>query len=128
MYVSESSSDFADHQAFRYCQGDGIIYLKGNSDKLANMDIDCDGVKNSLCPAEGTDTQYQTSFKDTVNLYGIPDLDASIHNYVVFGNAGNKAGYTTFDPKAHGVQPLSLMAVVCNNQLVSLKDCCMYAR
>jgi hypothetical protein len=54
--------------------------------------------------------------------YGISDLDASIHNYVVFGNADDYHDtpvYNTFRPQDHGVQPLSLTAVVCDDQLVS---------
>lgn len=86
------------------------------------MDIDCDGAKNPLCPVRaGSDTQLWTSFRDSVRSYGISDLDASIHNYVVLGNADDDhtPGYTTFRPQDYGVQPLSLMAVVCNSQLVS---------
>jgi hypothetical protein len=97
------------------------------------MDIDCDGTPNSLCQCDGNcDTQDETSFKGTpaMNSYGIEDLDASIHNYVVFGNAddaGHTPGYVTFDPTRYGVQPLSLMAVVCNNQLVRAipSDACL---
>ena len=70
------------------------------------MDIDSDGAKNSLCRIEpGSDTRSVTSFQGTVKKFGISELDASIHDYVVFGNAddGNTPGYTTFDPKAQGV-------------------------
>lgn len=79
------------------------------------MDIDCDGANNSggACSNDPSG-QSQTSFKSTVKHYGIKDLDAHIHPYVVFGNDG-------FDPEDHGVKPLSVVAVVCNNQVVS--DC-----
>lgn len=88
------------------------------------MDIDCDGRQGG--PADdgrcgkSQDTQSITSFADTVRGYnkGISDLDAKIHPYVVFGNSGSKSGWKTFDPKAHGIQPLSVMAVVCGNKLV----------
>jgi len=88
------------------------------------MDIDCDGVQGSpaddgRCGNSG-DTQSITSFADTVRDYGvgIDDLDANAHPYVVFGNAGEKAGYTTFDPKEYGIEPLSVIAVVCGDKLV----------
>lgn len=78
------------------------------------MDIDCDGA-NSHGGNCGYDEsiQDQTSFKDLVSSqYGIPDLDANIHPYVVFGN-------TDYDPQRDGMWPLSVMVVVCGNQLVS---------
>ena len=78
------------------------------------MDIDCDGA-NSHGGNCGYDEsiQDQTSFKDIVSSqYGIPDLDANIHPYVVFGN-------TDYDPQRDGMWPLSVMVVVCGDQLVS---------
>ena len=81
------------------------------------MDVDCDGHQssNSLCDMSG-DTQGEKAFKDEVKKYGIPDLDSSIHSFVVFGNEnpGNKAGFAALDPTEYGIQHLSLMAVVCN--------------
>lgn len=78
------------------------------------MDIDCDGLndKGGDCGADETG-QGQTAFKDQLSQYGIEDLDANLHPYVVFGN-------TDFDPQEYGMEPLSVMAVVCNNQVVSL--------
>ncbi|KAI3335184.1 chitosanase [Ustulina deusta] len=114
---------------FTYC-GDrlashGIIYQQGTGGALADMDVDCDGVQGSpaddgRCGNSG-DTQSVTSFADTVRGYGRPgvdDLDANIHPYVVFGNVGAKPGYVNFDPAAHGVRPLSVVAVVCGDQLI----------
>ncbi|CAJ2514222.1 Uu.00g023410.m01.CDS01 [Anthostomella pinea] len=49
---------------------------------------------------------------------GIKDLDANIHPYVVFGNVGGKDGFTGFDPAEHGIEPLSVMAVVCGDKLI----------
>jgi hypothetical protein len=88
------------------------------------MDIDCDGAQGG--PADdgrcgnSQDTQSITSFADTVKAYnkGIQDLNANVHPYVVFGNSGTKSGYKNFNPQNYGVQPLSLMAVVCGNKLV----------
>lgn len=88
------------------------------------MDIDCDGTQGSSaddgrCGNSG-DTQSVTSFADTVKGYGsgVKDLDANIHPYVVFGNVGSKKGYKTFDPQEHGIEPLSVMTVVCGDKLV----------
>ena len=36
----------------------------------------------------------------------------------MFGNVGTKPGWKTFDPQAHGIEPLSIMAVVCDGKLI----------
>ncbi|KAH0436013.1 fungal chitosanase [Colletotrichum camelliae] len=108
---------------FGYC-GDylekyNIIYIQGKSGQLTNMDIDCDGAQSSgdgRC-ASSTDTQSQTSFKSRLSSWGYGDLNSYIHPYVVFGNEGSKPNWPNFDPKEHGIEPLSVMAIVCNNQL-----------
>lgn len=89
------------------------------------MDIDCDGIQNGAgndgrC-GSSSDTQSDTSFEDTVASYGqgINNLNAFVHPYVVFGNVGTKSGYVNFHPQDKGVQPLSLMAVVCGDKMVS---------
>lgn len=76
------------------------------------MDVDCDGLndKGGDCGTDETG-KGETAFKDQLNQYGIEDLDANLHPYVVFGN-------TNFDPQEYGMEPLSVMAVVCNNQVV----------
>ncbi|KAK0382645.1 hypothetical protein NLU13_8614 [Sarocladium strictum] len=99
----------------QYC-GDipGAIFLKGNGN-YDNMDIDCDGANNQAGACANDPTgQGETAFKDTVSGYGISDLDANLHPYVVFGNEGDTP---SFDPQQQGMQPLSVMAVVCNGQL-----------
>ncbi|KAG8417976.1 hypothetical protein J3458_005424 [Metarhizium acridum] len=113
---------------FDYC-GDhisdySVIYLQGKNGQLANMDIDCDGIQHGpaddgRCGSSG-DTQSVTSFADTLRGYGTGqrDLDANAHPYVVFGNTGSRKGYANFDPRKYGVEPLSVMAVVCNNKLI----------
>ncbi|KAF9877999.1 zn 2cys6 transcription factor [Colletotrichum karsti] len=108
---------------FGYC-GDylddyKIMYIQGKDGQLANMDIDCDGAQTSgdgRCQFS-TDTQSQTTFMDTLGTYGKGDLNSYIHPYVVFGNSGTKSGWPNFDPQEHGVEPLSIMAVVCNNSM-----------
>ena len=103
---------------------DSIVYLHGKSNggEFVNMDIDCDGDQSGGDGRCGSsdDTQSMTSFMDQVSEYGISDLNANIHPYVVFGNVGSADGYVTFDPESVGIKPLSLMAVVCGDKLVSI--------
>lgn len=88
------------------------------------MDVDCDG--NPVSTGGDTrcdssqDTIPETAFKSMVQQYGISDLNAYIHTYVVFGNQGTKQGFVNFKPQDYGMEPLSVMAVVCGNQMVSL--------
>lgn len=121
-------SEYNNDNSFCYCgdhlQDDKVIYLTGKNGQFANMDIDCDGTQGG--PADdgrcgkSSDTQSITSFADTVRGYGkgVRDLDAKIHPYVVFGNVGGKAGFKSFDPQKHGIEPLSVMAVVCGDKLI----------
>ncbi|KAK7445871.1 fungal chitosanase [Colletotrichum acutatum] len=119
-------SSEGDSGDFSYC-GDylddyKIIYLQGKNGELANMDVDCDGEQaggDGRC-GSSTDTQSETTFRDQLRSYGTGrrDLNASVHTYVVFGNEGTKSGWPTFNPEKHGVKPLSVMAVVCNNKLL----------
>jgi hypothetical protein len=113
----------------QYC-GDisNAIFLKGKSGNYDNLDIDCDGANNSAgACANDPSGQGQTAFKDTVKGYGIKDLDANLHPYVVFGNEGSSP---SFNPQSKGLKPLSVMAVVCNNQVVrtgpQLLSCCSF--
>ncbi|KAF9895164.1 hypothetical protein FE257_000066 [Aspergillus nanangensis] len=98
-----------------YCGDiDGAIYLhtSRHGGSYANMDIDCDGANNAagVC-GDDQSGQSQTAFVEDVAQYGIADLDAHIHPYVVFGNQD------IFDPQQYGMEPLSVMAVVCNRKL-----------
>ncbi|KAK4126506.1 glycoside hydrolase family 75 protein, partial [Parathielavia appendiculata] len=114
---------------FAYC-GDhltdyNVIYIKGLGSSFADMDVDCDGEQNGPGDNDGrcansVDTQAATSFENTIKAYqkGIQDLNAYVHPYVVFGNEGTKRGWKTFDPREYGVEPLSVMAVVCNGALI----------
>ena len=127
--VSTTSAQLLMNLAFSYC-GDhlsdyNVMYIQGTGGALVDMDVDCDGQQGGLgddgrC-GSSQDTQSITAFQDTVAGYkkGINDLNAFVHPYVVFGNYGSRSGFVTFDPQQYGVEPLSVMAVVCNNQLVS---------
>lgn len=116
-------SQEGDSKSFAYCQdaNTGVIYLHGANYNLANMDIDCDGKQGGVgddgrC-GSSDDTQSQTSFQDTLASYGkgVDDLNAFVHSYVVFGNDETNPA---FNPQDYGVKPLSVMAVVCGNQLI----------
>lgn len=90
------------------------------------MDVDCDGSQES--PANdgrcdpSTDTQSTTAFEDTIIGYnaGIKELNPYVHPYVVFGNDNDdhKSGFVSFNPEDYGIEPLSIIAVVCGNELV----------
>ncbi|SPQ25530.1 512c8d22-86a6-4199-b128-6251811c7042 [Thermothielavioides terrestris] len=122
-YASDDGPD-----TFSYC-GDhlsdyNVVYIQGVGGALADMDVDCDGAQRAgsddgRCNSS-TDTQGETAFRSTVAGYGrgIADLDPFVHPYVVFGNEGSKPGWKTFDPRAYGVEPLSVVAVVCGDQLL----------
>ena len=96
-----------------------MIYLKGPSGQYDDMDIDCDGANHSAgkC-ANDPSGQPDLAFDDTLQGYnvGLQHLDAHIHPYVVLGN---EDGSPTFNPQSKGVKPLSVVAVVCNGNLVS---------
>lgn len=76
------------------------------------MDVDCDGANNAHGACENDPTgQSITAFQDEVSRFGIEDLDANLHGYVVLGTGG-------FDPRKEGVRSLSVVAVVCGGELV----------
>lgn len=98
------------------------------------MDIDCDGIQkkpnSGRCGTNPSD-QSVTSFSATVksyNIAGLTDLDPYIHPYVVFGNSGAKPRNVPFDPKDYGIQPLSVMAIVTKNKLVSISQPARHVR
>lgn len=88
------------------------MWIAGSS-SLADMDVDCDGANNSKGKCANDPTgQSATAFQDEVSSsFGIKDLDANLHSYVVLGTKN-------FDPQSVGVESLSVVAVVCNGQLV----------
>ncbi|KAK0709932.1 fungal chitosanase of glycosyl hydrolase group 75-domain-containing protein [Lasiosphaeria miniovina] len=114
--------------SFSYCEdwlsSYGIIYIKGSGSAFANMDVDCDGAPGGSADdgrcGKSNDTQSITAFQWLVEGYGkgISDLNARVHPYVVFGNTGKKKGWKKFDPQQYGIEPLSVMAVVCGKKLI----------
>ncbi|KAF2650710.1 glycoside hydrolase family 75 protein [Lophiostoma macrostomum CBS 122681] len=105
-----------------YCQdASGAVYLKDTKSGYADMDIDCDGLNADQGDCNNDPSgQSQTAFQDQVQAFGISDLDAHIHTYVVLGNdnsADGGDGGVSFDPQSVGIKPLSVVAVVCDGQL-----------
>ncbi|KAH0565431.1 hypothetical protein GP486_001184 [Trichoglossum hirsutum] len=106
---------------FVYC-GDvpGLIYLKGTGNQYDNLDVDCDGVDPTAgeCANGAGSAQTVTRFVDEVRKFSngsVKELDAKKIPYVVFGNDQKK---NPFDPMQYGMKPLSVMAVVCGDNLV----------
>ncbi|GMF75065.1 unnamed protein product [Aspergillus oryzae] len=111
----------SDGKSFEYC-GDieGAIFMHSSAKggQYTNMDVDCDGANNSAGKCSNDPSgQGVTAFKDEVKKFGIPDLDANLHPYIVFGNEEHSP---QFKPQKYGMEPLSVMAVVCNGKLASL--------
>lgn len=118
--ASGFSATYGGSPSFSYC-GDvpNAVFISGDAGQLSDMDIDCDGANNSAGDCANDPTgQGQTAFKDEIQQYnvGIEDLDSNAHPFVVLGNTGASP---SFDMTSAGVEPLSVVAVVCNNQLVS---------
>ncbi|KNG89433.1 chitosanase [Aspergillus nomiae NRRL 13137] len=108
----------SDGNSFEYC-GDieGAIFMHSSAKggQYTNMDVDCDGANNSHGKCSNDPSgQGQTAFKDEVKKFGISDLDANLHPYIVFGNEDDSP---EFKPQKHGMEPLSVIAVVCKGQL-----------
>ncbi|KAL8383859.1 hypothetical protein RB599_006276 [Gaeumannomyces hyphopodioides] len=89
----------------------GIIYQQMPGGQLSDMDVDCDGQQANRTGDDGscglsTDTQPQTSFRSNVRAMGgatgIQDLNPYIHSKLLGGKR---------------VEPLSVIAVVCGNNL-----------
>ncbi|KAM7197772.1 fungal chitosanase [Naviculisporaceae sp. PSN 640] len=131
------------NNTFSYCGDHlddyNVLYIQGKRGALADMDIDCDGIQNG--PADdgrcsyGLSPDYQntTAFQDIIAQYGvgISDLNTYVHPYVVLGNDAPREqkrlwtgkmgtvrkeeakGWKTFNPQSYGVEPLSIVAVVC---------------
>jgi chitosanase len=120
--LASGFTDGSGPKTFEYCgdvKGAIFIHSSGNGGQYANMDIDCDGANRTggKCANDPTG-QGTTAFQSEVQALkaGIKDLDSNLHPYVVFGNEGKSP---SFDPRKYGMEPLSVMAVVCNNQVVS---------
>lgn len=120
-YIVSHANILISIAGWTYCgdyKDSGLIYLAGPSRKqsLGDMDVDCDGADRTAGKCSNDNSgQDQTTFQQIVKGYGISDLNSNIHGYVVFGNEGAEP---SFEPQEAGIKPLSIMAVVCNKQLV----------
>ncbi|CAI7633077.1 unnamed protein product [Penicillium crustosum] len=116
--LAKGFSDGGQGTDMGYCGDiDGAIFLHSTSKggAYADMDVDCDGANNSEGGCSNDPSgQGVTAFQDEVKHFGIKDLDANIHPYVVFGNEEHKP---SFMPDDHGMEHLSVMAIVCGGQL-----------
>ncbi|ORY60979.1 family 75 glycoside hydrolase [Pseudomassariella vexata] len=103
-----------------------IVYISGREGLLANMDLTCAGVPGGVADtgacADGfePETDGPTAFRDLVREEhpNLADLNPYVHPYVVFGNKGSFSGQPAFEPQDYGIVPLSLIAIVCNSQLI----------
>ncbi|GAA5904219.1 hypothetical protein JCM8208_006805 [Rhodotorula glutinis] len=93
---------------------DGTRYCADSEDEpsfvwwQSNMDIDCDGSdgKGEICNGDGS-YQSSTTFQDDDGKH----IDAQAIQYVVIDQDDD------FDPVKFGIQPLSVVAVVCGGKL-----------
>lgn len=110
-----------------YCmeKNSNVVFLKNQSGGFADMDIDCDGAGNGQggCGDDPTGLG-ETSFKSELQgLTGgaVQDLDTNKHTFVVLSNfVSNDApgdSRKPFNIASVGVEPLSIVAVVCGNQM-----------
>jgi hypothetical protein len=100
------------NKGFGFCNDlPGAVYLSGPGE-LGDMDIDCDGTAE--CGGDG-DHQSQTAFDSELQEggYGLKSLAADKQPYVVLGTNDVPVDTLSGGP----VSPLSVVAVVCNNQL-----------
>ncbi|KAJ5212877.1 hypothetical protein N7449_000046 [Penicillium cf. viridicatum] len=92
--LAKGFSDGSKGTDMGYCSDiDGAIFLhsisKGGA--YADMDVDCDGANNSEGGCSNDPSgQAVTAFQNEVKHFGIKDLDANIHPYIVFGNEEHK--------------------------------------
>ncbi|KAI5290558.1 hypothetical protein KEM54_001195 [Ascosphaera aggregata] len=111
-------SGCGDRKNVGYCQDQntGVIYLHTAGGHLGDMGTDCNGIErkgqpdyDGMCPASA-DPQPQTTRDDYLKQYGISldKLDATR----IPNTGAIDPNYYTFEPYDHGVQTLSLMAVV----------------
>ena len=70
-------------------------------------------------PTQYFDGAASLNSLDTISLSKaeIQGLNPEVVPFVIFRNDNREL---SFDPEEYGIEPLSLVAIVCNNQLVSL--------
>ncbi|KIW02779.1 uncharacterized protein PV09_05841 [Verruconis gallopava] len=112
-------------QNFSYCQDNStkVIYIHTGSD-FASMSVDCNGDQSDRGDGRcgsAQESYHQTYWKDIVEFYSkgkVFDVNTNFIPYVEFGNYAPEASGTKFDPTQWGIQPLSVMAVICGDKIV----------
>jgi chitosanase len=102
-----------------------VVFLKIQNGGFADMDIDCDGAGKGQGGCSDDPTGLgETSFKDQVQsltIGAVSDLDTNKQTFVVLSNfvSTDASGDSRkpFDIQSVGVNPLSIVAVVCGGQM-----------
>jgi chitosanase len=110
-----------------YCMNktSNVVFVKNQNGGFADMDIDCDGAGKGQGGCSDDPTGLgETSFKDQVQSLtngAVSDLDTNKHTFVVLSNfVSNDASGDNrkpFDIQSVGVNPLSIVAIVCGGQM-----------
>ncbi|KAH3907350.1 hypothetical protein HBI56_185100 [Parastagonospora nodorum] len=110
-----------------YCMDktSNIVFLKNQQGGFADMDIDCDGAGKGQggCSDDPTglgDTSFKSQLQD-LTKGAVKDLNTNKHTFVVLSNfiINDAQGDSRkpFDIETAGVEPLSIVAVICGNQM-----------
>ncbi|KAB8233263.1 glycoside hydrolase family 75 protein [Aspergillus alliaceus] len=120
---SLTNGDHSDGRSFEYCgdiKGAIFIHSSAKGSQYTNMDVDCDGASDSAGKSSNDPSgQGVTTFQDDMKKFGISDLDANLHSYIVFGNEDHSP---KFKPQDQGMEPFSVMAVECNSKLLCFRE------
>lgn len=130
---SSKLTSFADYV---YCgdhlKSEGIVYIQGVNGNLAALGPSCAGDTyrynddfDSYCDSSLDNPVNPTTFQPIIQSYnvGVSDFNPYVTSFVTFGNVESKnPGFISFDPRKYGIEPMSIIAVVCNNRMVS---CCV---
>ncbi|KAK8044820.1 hypothetical protein PG993_004844 [Apiospora rasikravindrae] len=99
-----------------------------SENQSSQLTIDCDGTRSGpedtgLCGRLYHEPAKSTAFQHLLKASGIPvkDFNTYFHPYVALGDfrAGqsSRSDFMEFDPQDEVVEPLSLVAVVCNGKM-----------
>ncbi|KAI9672881.1 MAG: hypothetical protein M1829_004431 [Trizodia sp. TS-e1964] len=99
---------------YSYC-GDvksrGMLYISSKTgDGYATIGIDCNGITTPSGTCSGQ-THVGSAFADILKRDGFPDLNPDIIPYVSLGNRGTPS----FNPQDQGIEPLSIVGVLCGS-------------
>ncbi|KAK8069247.1 hypothetical protein PG994_005863 [Apiospora phragmitis] len=97
--------------------------------QFSSLTIDCNGKRGGpkdtgLCDRLYNEPAKSTAFQSLVKASRLPvkDLNPYFHPYVALGDFGDsqrsRSVFVDFDPQDHEVEPLSLVAVLCNGKML----------